>query len=172
MLCENCGKKEAEVYIRNTVNGRETEMNLCRDCAEEAGYLGTFRGFMPWKSFLSDDPGLFSELWRPQALRSGSGICPGCGLSAAQAAASGKAGCAQCYDAFPGVFGPIIRRIHGDAVQKGEAPASADGEIARRARLRTAREELKKAIGEENFEQAAVLRDEIRALEKEEERNA
>ena len=38
MLCEKCGKKEAEVYIRNTVNGRETEMNLCRDCAEEAGY--------------------------------------------------------------------------------------------------------------------------------------
>ena len=31
---------------------------------------------------------------------------------------------------------------------------------------------LKKAIGEENFEQAAVLRDEIRKLEKEGEQNA
>lgn len=172
MLCEKCGKKEAEVYIHNTINGQETELNLCRECAEEAGYLGAFRGFSPWKSFISDDLGLFSDLWRPGALRSGSGTCPGCGLTAAQAAAMGKAGCAQCYDAFPGVFGPIIRRIHGDAEHKGSAPASLGGEIARKARLRDAREELKKAISEENFEQAAVLRDEIRALEKEGEQHA
>ena len=172
MLCEKCGKKEAEVYIKNTINGQETEMNLCRDCAEEAGYFSAFQGFSPFHSFLSDDFGLLSELVRPSALSVGSGKCPVCGMTAAEAARSGRAGCAQCYEAFPSIFGPMIRRIHGDAVQKGEIPSSADGEITRKARLAKAREEMKKAIEEENFEQAAVLRDEIRSLENGGEQNA
>lgn len=173
MLCEKCGRKEAEVYIKNTINGQETELNLCRECAEEGGYFSAFRSFSPWKSFLPDDLGLFSELVRPKSVSAAhTQTCPMCGMTAQQAAAGGRAGCAQCYTAFPDVFGPMIRRIHGDAEHKGAIPKSADGEITRRARLASMREALTKAIAEENFEQAAVLRDEIRALEKEDGQNA
>ena len=37
MLCEKCGKNEANVYIKNVVNGETTEMHLCGECANEQG---------------------------------------------------------------------------------------------------------------------------------------
>ena len=166
MMCERCGKKEAEIYIKSTVNGQETELSLCRDCAEETGYLEGLRGFSPWKGLIPDELGLLSEWLRPgTAHTAAEKTCPGCGMTAAQLASGGRAGCAQCYESFAQILNPMIRRIHGGGAHQGTAPASADEAIHRRARISALREALAAAVKEENFEQAAGLRDEIRAVE-------
>lgn len=172
MMCEKCGKKEAEIYIKNSINGQETEMSLCRECAEEAGYLDGFRGLGSWKNLIPDELGLLSDWLRPGiAQPSAAKACPVCGMTAAQLVAGGKAGCAQCYESFADILNPMIRRIHGGSAHQGAAPESVGAQIQRRARIAALREELTQAIKEENFEQAAKLRDEIRALESEGEKH-
>ena len=45
MLCEKCGKNEANVYIKNIVNGKVTEQHLCSACAGESGAFKTASPF-------------------------------------------------------------------------------------------------------------------------------
>ena len=42
MLCESCGKHEAEFHYKSNVNGKVTEKHLCSHCAKEQGYSGVF----------------------------------------------------------------------------------------------------------------------------------
>ena len=37
MLCDNCGKKEANVHYLRNINGIKKEMNLCEECSEKLG---------------------------------------------------------------------------------------------------------------------------------------
>ena len=37
MLCQNCGKNEANIRYTQIVNGVKKEMALCSDCAEKLG---------------------------------------------------------------------------------------------------------------------------------------
>ena len=42
MLCQNCGKNEATMYFRQTVNGQTKEMHLCPECADQLGVNNQF----------------------------------------------------------------------------------------------------------------------------------
>ena len=44
MLCERCGKHEANVHITKNINGKVTEMNLCSECANRSGEMISFDG--------------------------------------------------------------------------------------------------------------------------------
>ena len=35
MLCQKCHKKTASVFISSIINGQETRMYLCSDCAKD-----------------------------------------------------------------------------------------------------------------------------------------
>ena len=60
MLCENCGKHEANVKYTQIINGVKKEMLLCEECAKERG-INNIDFNMPinFSSFLSD---IFDEL--------------------------------------------------------------------------------------------------------------
>ena len=100
--------------------------------------------------------------------------CPGCGASFEDITRSGKIGCAQCYHTFRGQLLPIIQRIHGTAQHKGKVPGSSALRVTDTNNKIVAVEEtpleekkrlLKQAIETQDFERAAVLRDEIKELE-------
>ena len=38
MKCQHCGKNEATIYYKSAVNGRTTEAHVCPACAGELGY--------------------------------------------------------------------------------------------------------------------------------------
>jgi len=159
MLCTKCGKNPASVYIKNTINGVTTEQHLCTQCAAEEKLIG--------QTNLDPFGDLFS-LFEPsvqgnQAI--GTDRCPLCGATAHDIMKSGRAGCASCYDVFARILSPMIKRIHGTASHTGSVPASCSAGIKKEKRLETLRAELKTAIENENFEDAAKLRDEIRELE-------
>ena len=86
----------------------------------------------------------------------------------------------ECYRVFHDRLLPTIHRIHGTAKHKGKIPGTAAlrivepaGKIAvvETSPLDKKRAELKAAIEKQDFEQAAVLRDEIREMEKGEQSN-
>ena len=37
MLCDNCGKREANVRYSENINGRKKELHLCEECSKKLG---------------------------------------------------------------------------------------------------------------------------------------
>jgi protein arginine kinase activator len=91
--------------------------------------------------------------------------CPLCGSTASDISRTGKVGCAQCYDTFADMLTPYIKRIHGNTEHTGKIPSDAGAEIKTKRQLVQLKEELKKAIENQEFEKAAELRDRIKDIE-------
>lgn len=173
MLCEKCGKNQADTYLRQEINGKVTEMNLCRSCAKKM--QGEFGGLMGGLN-LGLDGFLSSMLFNglPGARQEGPdaaaaprrACCSMCGIPFDTIARNGKVGCARCYSDFYDRLLPSIQRIHGNISHQGKVPASAGAELRVKREIQRLREELKAAVQEQEFEKAAQLRDRIRQLEK------
>lgn len=168
MLCQMCGQHPATTHIKTIVNGKLTQAHLCADCAKKQGYGNLFADWgSGFGSLLSGFMG--SAAPARQVTR-----CPGCGASFEDITRSGKIGCAECYHTFRGQLLPIIQRIHGTAQHKGKVPGSSALRVTDPNNKIVAVEEtpleekkrlLKQAIETQDFERAAILRDEIKELE-------
>lgn len=167
MKCQHCNSKEATTYIKRTVNGKTTEMRLCADCAAELGY-SAIQGMPGFGGMGAGSPfDLLGAVFGNG--REGSGgqtrRCSACGISFDEIASSGRAGCPDCYTFFEKELAPTVRRIHGSAKHIGRLPQSASAALRSERELEGLREQMKKAIETQNFEEAASLRDRIRELE-------
>ena len=96
--------------------------------------------------------------------------CPQCGMSAAEFGESGQLGCAACYRVFKETLVPLFKQIHGNEFHRGKIPVSDPSRQKARRELIDLRRALKKAVGQEAYEQAAKLRDRINELERGSER--
>ena len=99
--------------------------------------------------------------------------CEKCGSCFDDIIKSGKVGCADCYEKFYSKLLPSIQRIHGKANHGGKIPVRHEAVSAEKAvpkeksaeeKIEELNSQMQKAIEEQNFEQAAVLRDEIKKL--------
>jgi protein arginine kinase activator len=159
--CEECGQAPATVHVRRISAGEEVTLRLCLECAQA-------RGLEPDPDEAPQAPTgdpvslLFKTLGEMEGV---TGTCPGCGMSYSDFRETGRLGCARCYAAFLDELKPLIRRVHGEVRHVGKVPPR-DGEISdHSARLRRLNDDLERAIGEEEYERAAELRDRIRDLE-------
>ncbi len=173
MLCQKCQKKQATTHYQQTVNGETTEYHVCSDCAKELGLLGNVgfsQMFSPFDLHFGDlFSGMFGAPTGPQQLggASLSTVCPKCGVTLREIMDSGRLGCNECYRTFYRELAPSIEKIHGKATHSGKVPRSAGAALQNRRKAEQLKAELAQAIREENFEKAAGLRDQIKALESE-----
>ena len=145
MLCEKCGKNTATTHFKSYVNGKVTEMHLCGQCANEEG-INNFPLFNAFSSIFGAMPALKTEK-----------RCPCCGSSFNEIAETGFVGCSECYNTFNEEILPSLKMMHG-ATKHSVINKKPD-------ELTELRQNLKKAIKEERFEDAARLRDEIKKKE-------
>jgi protein arginine kinase activator len=167
MLCEQCKQREATTHIKRVVNGAAEEYHLCAACAQEAGigFSAPDFGF-----HLSDLFGGFlgSSLQSATHVHAPALRCGMCGSGLNEIIQSGRVGCAQCYDTFRGELEPTLQRIHGSLEHAGKVPQADPAVQARKEReskLEQLRTQIAQAVRDENYEEAAKLRDEIRGLE-------
>lgn len=186
MLCQSCHKNTANTRIKTIVNGEVTEYALCSECAQKLGYnnlFGSFGNFGHFGNFDNDFFDGFGNLlggfFGNEAADKSVTRCSKCGASFEDISRSGKVGCAECYKTFRNLLLPSIQRIHGTAHHRGKRPGSLAMQVVQKQEivptppaepkaktpLEEKKEALQKAIQEQNFEQAAVLRDEIREME-------
>ena len=174
MLCEKCNKNMANVYLKNNINGNITENYLCSSCA------GTLYSQNHNYAQLADlfgggfDSDIFSMLnfnkTSPSALsftETERKICPVCGSSFTDITKSGKAGCGSCYETFKNELAPNVIRIHGTANHTGKIPKNRSAQISAKRKIEQLKVKLKKAIEAQNFEEAAVIRDDIAKVNQE-----
>lgn len=159
MICQNCNKNEANMHLKRIINGRAAEVHLCSDCARSLGYGEAFSGF----GLGFGD--LLGEILSKNESNSASLRCSFCGKSFEEIASDGKMGCAECYSVFYDKLLPSLNRIHGKAYYAGTRPETQTA--TDRERLNELKQALEVAIGEQNFELAAVIRDKIKEYAKE-----
>lgn len=164
MICEQCNKNQAKIMVSMIVQGKKINRYLCQSCLnkiKEDFQLGDIEGFLS---------SLISHL--PQTPKEKELTCSVCGLNYSEFQRSGKLGCANCYKDFKPQLEPMLRRIHGRNHHAGRIPArfektllSAEEEtLTMEEQINRLKKDMQKAILKENFERAAQLRDEIKAL--------
>lgn len=158
MLCQKCQKNPANVKIIKNINGNVMELHLCSDCAASEN--------IKFPSFPADE--LFSAFFKdftPQ-LETDELRCPTCEMTYREFKNLGKFGCSDCFAAFDKYIDAMLKSIHGNIEHVGKLPQRTAAPLKVKREIDDLKYELRKAVEEENFEQAAQLRDRIKALEK------
>jgi protein arginine kinase activator len=164
MLCDNCKERDAVINLTQVEHDSKVTLHLCEQCAQEKGVeTGVTVLKSPLGGFITAmGKGAANVLPTPSdGLR-----CASCGGTLKDFRESGRLGCADCYDAFEGQLRDLLRRLHGSSQHVGEAYAlPGTGDTDPRRVLLDLREQLRRAVENENFELAAELRDRLRVLE-------
>lgn len=165
MLCQECSRNEANIHIVKNVDGKQAELNLCEQCALKKEELDF--SFEPQFSLHKLFAAMIAQNQHGNRdeKKAASLQCPSCGLSFAQFSQIGRLGCSDCFSAFEENLKPLLRRIHGGCTHSGKVPARARDRVECLRELDQLKEELLLKVQNEEFEEAALLRDRIRALE-------
>ena len=162
--CDHCDGVPVvtEVVVKN---GKKVEHHLCEKCAAELGV--TPQSHTPINELITK---FVMSHGSSKAPATPACACEGCGLTFGEFRKSGLMGCARCYDAFEAQVGPLIERAHeGGTHHIGKIPRRAGASCERQQRIGVLRKQLSDAIEAEQYERAAVLRDQIRRFEESEE---
>lgn len=160
MLCMVCKQKEAKIHLTQMLEGKTKKVDLCDACAKEKGV---------------DDPAGFSLADLLMGLGAASELaksipdaeetkCPRCGLSQADFKKTGRLGCDQCYATFHDGLNSLLKNMHKGTKHRGKVPKGGSPGAVSEDRRQSLQRELTAAVAAENYEEAARLRDEIKAL--------
>ena len=182
MICEKCKIREARVKITKVINGVTEVHNLCPKCAVDLRLLDT--GITPeWSNaifrLLSDTQKQNEGRKKAEPYDEKLKLmeCPTCHKKYGDFLADGAFGCSDCYEAFSPSIDQMILSMQGADSHTGKRPLSYRDRIESGAdvteEMLTPEEEaemlkirLQEAVYAEDYEQAAVLRDQLKALEK------
>ena len=160
MLCEECKTNEATCMVSVMAGDEVTTRHLCSDCVAKLNanfQNGNIRNLL--SSIMSAITGGIPTPAGKVEL-----TCPRCQTTLSQFRATGHLGCPKCYGVFREQLQPMLQQIHGRVQHAGRKPL--DTEEAKE--LRRQREELtlqmEAAVAAEDFERAALVRDQLRAI--------
>ncbi len=146
MLCDKCKKNEANIRVSQVINGVKYEQNLCAECAGLDNIMP-----MMFNGMFGMNPQMFAMMTQANA----SGIQAGIPFTGSNTEEMSEADFAAMGLELPGLEHVDVRESESrKEEEKNDIPAL--------------KKLLDEAIGNEAFEQAAKLRDEIYILEKQE----
>ena len=158
MLCSICKEKDATVHLTDIKGDKIQKVDLCEDCAKSKGVNDS--------TFAIAD--MLLGLGASQEIEQSSGgvdvKCPQCGFSQADFKKSGRLGCPECYTTFAEGLEGLLKSMHKGTMHAGKIPEGMRQARDNSKRMESLQKKLEKAIKEENFEQAAALRDEIKQM--------
>ncbi len=157
MLCCVCKEKEATVHLTQIAGEKMQKVDLCEECAKQKG-VNDPAGFS-----LAD---LLLGLGASQQMENAAGgeaKCPSCGFTQADFKKAGRLGCAECYKTFAEGLEQLLKSMHKGTRHRGKFPAALRESQDLAEKLKLLQKKLDKAVNEEDFEQAAICRDEIKS---------
>lgn len=162
-LCSICKEKPATIFLSKiTSDNKKQDWDLCEECAKAKG-VDTDPA-----AFLVADADLMLGLGASQELDPSAGAvevkCPRCGFSQADFKKSGRLGCPECYRTFAEGLAGLLKTMHKGTRHIGKAPEALRQTRETVDRLKSLQKKLAKAVGEEDYETAAAVRDEIKTM--------
>ncbi len=161
MFCDVCGKNQAIIYYEERINNKVRKMHLCSECAMKEGVSNAAT-----KPFFNISD-LFSSICETTAdkeICDTKQVCNNCGTTYEQFIEAGLFGCCQCYSYFERSLQPLFRRIHGATHHIGKTYSVTFQPANKAEQINELNEKLQQAVASEEFEQAALFRDQIREL--------
>ena len=160
MICQLCGKRNATVCINIDPNGVKTQQYICEVCAEERKLKENPSG----EAILR----LVNDIKKENAKRIAEVqeslpdiTCPECSTTYKDFIKTGLLGCQNCYSSFSEHLDPLLSQItkHPKPLSEPETEQSDERNHILKLKLK-----LKQCIDAEDYEQAAIIRDEINKL--------
>jgi len=158
MFCESCQKKPATVHLTEIIGNKKHEVHLCEDCAKSKGAV---KANVSIANLLS---GIMESQLHLDDLVMASVSCPICGISFAEFQREGRFGCCEDFEIFHEGLLPLLERIHGATQHYGKSPKLLTEDKSLEQDLHRLQRELSQAVGQEEYEEAAKIRDKIRNL--------
>ena len=154
MLCDNCKKNQAAVYIQEMTNGDKTEVNLCYKCSLD----------IHSPMFLNDIlKGVFHN--NTDEKNTTMIACPKCQITLSEFRKIGKLGCDQCYTTFKKEISAILKNIQWGVAHRGKIPKKNSADLLVKKEVQKLRKAQATAIEQEEYEEAARIRDLIKQIE-------
>ncbi len=142
--CEICDEREGQIRVFKYIGKQKTEIFVCKQCLFLVGLkeqLG--QGQIEFES----ERGLEHS-------------CPACGWKLGDIVRTGLLGCPKCYETFAAEVHPIMEHFHGSLRSRTIINDTDEGNIS------ILQWQLRKAIAEERFEDAASIRDMLMKMKK------
>lgn len=167
MKCQRCGNNEANVSYTQIINGEKTKLYLCDKCANDLNIGMNFNfDFNDVFGAFFEEPSFVKTLEKPKSL-----ACDACGTTYEDFARTGMFGCENCYRVFSNRLDNVLKRLHGNNRHVGKKlivspnKAVVTTKAKKKTKIEELKEELQEYIKNEEYEKAAVVRDEIKKLE-------
>lgn len=162
--CLRC-TKQATLHITEVKSGKALSLHLCETCAQD--YLSTVEvGGMP-DNIAAGSPALMPPNEEDELDAASQTVCPHCGITYKQFRSQGRLGCPHDYEVFHDELLPLLESIHGETQHVGKCPPAVSSSSRVHYELIRLRNSLRDAVDNEQYEQAARLRDRIQELETE-----
>lgn len=159
MKCDRCGAPSV-YHSTLIVNGVSKNTSLCRECALKEGVFNQQKTSLFDEMFSS-----FSDILGFEQVENV--LCPVCKTSLREFKSSGRLGCPNCYDMFREEISKIVKRIapfeshKQDAIKAKVKPEK----LSKEDKIKQLRAEMKLAVSEERYEDAAKIKKQIARLE-------
>ncbi len=175
MQCTFCSGNDATCHLTKVVNGKAIEVHVCEKCIPqlknanlvdfdvwaEVTKLALKKGLPdPAKLIEPPEEEISAKTLLINPTGSGTQSCPACGFTSDELRKTGRLGCPECYSVFSEMLSDVLSDCQKAGQHTGKVPTSHKG--LRRKRLE---DMLQKAVDSERFEEAAILRDQLRTIE-------
>lgn len=159
MLCQKCNKNEATYHYTSNINGSRTQLHLCPECAAKDEYKSIWNDRLFAFSGTDGMNSVLDSFFRTPARRMFSSLFD-----------SGFLG-GRLFPELPDIFDdPFFRALDAapaetekqESRQKEQQAKSEAPTLSEREQLKM---QLDRAVEREEYEEAAKLRDKIRALD-------
>ena len=159
MLCEKCHQNNATLYVNELIQGKMEESYLCNECAKIQNNISgsnqpTFEKFIT---------GILEMALGSSAQNL---ACPNCKMTASEFKKNGRFGCSTCYETFNSILQDALKKIQPGNEHTGKVPQRLVPLITAKREIEKLKKDLSEAIKQEEYEQAAKLRDQIKDLTK------
>lgn len=176
MLCDICKKNEATIHIKEMHNNQWKSINLCAECAKinesgmnppELDITNMLLNITKAVNKKSSSPKTPAPPAPQNAEQMPLVHCPVCNWSQEDIRKNnGKLGCPSCYKSFSSILNQVLSDIQKGTVHTGKqsSKATRSGRMTFNYKLSTLEKRLAGHIANEQYEDAAKVRDAIRDL--------
>ncbi|MEO0795030.1 MAG: UvrB/UvrC motif-containing protein [Verrucomicrobiota bacterium] len=155
--CSHC-QKQATIHLTQIINNQIKKLDFCEGCPHQQGVTDP-AGFSLAELLAQSE----KDAEPIETDQSGT-TCVTCGFAPNDFKKLGRLGCPDCYDNLESLIEPMLERMHRGTKHVGKLPDHLIHRVRMKAKIKQAEYALQHAIANEAFEDAAKLRDELKAL--------
>ena len=164
MQCQICNNNEATIHLTEINDGVRSELHMCEYCAAEKQIA--VKNQIPLNELLSSLLAVAPDEEQITLKTQARLQCPACGFTLEHLKDKSVLGCPLDYEVFEKSLMPLIENAHsGKTAHCGKVPSKLPKNTKNQVDLLNLKARLEQAVKNEDYEQAAKIRDEIAVIE-------